>query len=247
MGHVAKVAVWSSKTCKTLYILPDPQLYSVSCLAFSKNSEYLAVVSNDSMHTISVYNWKANFAVSKFYGGANHILGVCFSISKTSQQQLGLVSYGMQELKFWDNVCTQCPISHRPVFGEVGVMQSFLCCEIFVECPTLGTADGNMYVFDGCNLKHAVKCHNGSVNAMHVSTTHMLATGGRDGVIRIWNSNHECIKEYSIDSIITSFNPKVRSVCFSSDGTRIMIGKHDFSLTAVSTDRSASRLRYTWE
>jgi hypothetical protein len=36
------------------------------------------VVNLDRDHTITVYDWKANLALSKFYGGTNHILGVFF-------------------------------------------------------------------------------------------------------------------------------------------------------------------------
>jgi hypothetical protein len=41
-------------------------------------TELLAVVNLDRDHTITVYDWKANIALSKFYGGTNHILGVFF-------------------------------------------------------------------------------------------------------------------------------------------------------------------------
>ena len=75
------VAIWDTKTCKTKYVVPEVQLYAVSCVAFSQDKELLAVVNSDRDHTITVYDWKANVALSKFYGGNNHVLGVFFTES----------------------------------------------------------------------------------------------------------------------------------------------------------------------
>ena len=221
MGHAAQLVIWNTKTCKTVFKFPHLQLYSVCACAFSPGDEYIAVVGNDSFHTITIYNWKSNICVGKFFGGGNQLLGVAFT--RSEKGELGLVSYGLGELKFWSEVTSRDAIAMKPVYGEIGAAQNFLCCEIFANCPTLGTSDGNLYVFDGHVLRHAVKAHNGAVNCIHTAVN-LLVTGGRDGVIRLWNQMHECTKEFVIDNLITSFNPKVRSVCLSPDGKRIVVG-----------------------
>lgn len=234
MGYNPLVSIWDSKSCKTKYIVPDIQKNSVSCIAFSKDDEYLAIVSNDGSHTISIYNWKANFLVSKAYGGSNYVVGVNFI-----DNDYGLVSYGVKELRIWKNIKSRFPICSRALLGDIGTLQTFLSCDVFNGQPNIGTADGNLYVFEGSDptLKHVVKAHNGAVNALHSnSIVSLLVSGGKDGAIRLWNKSHECIKEYMVDSIISlSHSPRVRSVAFNNDGSHIIVGTRGaeiFEITA---------------
>lgn len=101
MGHRPLVSIWDARTCTTKCLAPETQLYSVCCVAVSPDKDYIALVNLDKDHTISVYDWRTNVVVSKFYGGANHILGVFFTEyteEEGSGSGLGLVSYGVKVL-----------------------------------------------------------------------------------------------------------------------------------------------------
>ena len=254
MGHRPIVAIWDSSTCQTQFVLPEVQLHAVACLAFSASNEYLAVVNGDRDHTISVYDWRANMAVAKCYGGGNHILGVFFTDTRgggppTGEDEAnsspGLVSYGVQEIKFWKNMTTRFPTSMRPKLGEQGVMQSFLCGEVFMGRPTIGTTDGFLYVFSDTALINTVKGHNGPLTAMDVSPAKKwLVSGGKDGSVRVWSADLNCVKEFVLDSLLETVNPSVRSVAFNSAGSSIVVGTRAaeiFELSVVSGARISDK------
>jgi len=242
MGHNPSVAVWDAKTCRTLFVLPESERPKggACCVAFSRSGELLIVVGMDEQHTISVYDWKNCFLVSKCHGGSQRVLGVCFTnddektdMEENNNEDIGFVSYGVKELRIWTKIRSRFPVCHRAILGNVGVLQTFLTCEIFNGRPNVGTTDGNLYVFESTNsgkLKHAVKAHIGAVNAMHCyrskkAESNLLVTGGRDGAIRLWNNDHECIKEFMVEAVLPACqSPRVRSVAFSNDGTRLVVG-----------------------
>lgn len=244
------MAIWDSRTCTTRFVAPEVQLNAVSCVAFSADKEFLAIVNLDKDHTVTVYDWKANLAVNKFYGGTNHILGIFFTENEVRDgedpaNKLGLVTYGVKELKFWKGVTTRFPTSTRPKIGEQGVLQSFLCGEQFVGKPVIGTADGFLYVFGDGALVNSVKGHSGPLTAMDVSSLKKwLVSGGKDGTVRVWSADMSCIKEFVLDSLLESINPSVRSVAFNAQGTHLVIGTRAseiFELSIVSGTKTRDK------
>ena len=220
MGHQPFVAVWDSTTCQTLATIPELHPRAISAMAFSRSADLLATVSLDEDHTISVYDWKRSMVMCRAYGGSAHVLDVCFSDDDQS-----LVTCGVKEIKFWAGVMSRAPTSSRPTLGEIGQLQPFLCCRYFAGNPTVGTSDGNLYIFVDNSLRHAVKAHDGAVTAMDVSLLgNLLVTGGKDGAVRIWSVHLECSKEITIDSVLQSSGPRVRSVAFSADANNLVIG-----------------------
>jgi microtubule-associated protein-like 6 len=245
MGHRPTVAVWDTRTCTTRFVVPEVQLNAVSCVAFSADKELLAVVNLDRDHTITVYDWKANVAVSKFYGGSNHILGVFFTAPETSREEgvapgPGLVSYGVKELKIWKGVATRFPTSVRPKIGEQGSLQTFLCGELFLGRPVIGTSDGFLYQFGDTALIKTVKGHSGPLTAMDVNASKKwLVSGGKDGTVRVWSADLACIKEFVVDSLLETVNPSVRSVAFNALGTHIVIGTRAAEIFDVAVTNGA--------
>lgn len=250
MGHRPSVAIWDTRTCITRFVAPELQLNAVSCVAFSPDKEYLAVVNLDRDHTITVYDWKASIAVSKVYGGTNHVLGIFFTEHETRDgenpaNKLGFVSYGVKELKFWKGVGTRFPTSTRPKIGEQGVLQAFLCGEQFVGKQVIGTADGFLYVFSDSTLVNCVKGHSGPLTAMDVSPLKKwLVSGGKDGTVRVWSADMSCIKEFVLDSLLESINPSVRSVAFNALGTHLVIGTRAaeiFELSIINGTKTSEK------
>ena len=250
MGANPTVAVWDAKTCKTLFVLSenDRPKNGVCAVALSKNAELLIFVGLDEQHTISIYDWKNNFLISRCHGGSKRVLGVCFTDEDNSDDtgsgDVSFISYGVKELRVWTHARSRFPLCFRAELGDVGVLQTFLTCEMFNGQPNVGTTDGNLYVFESRSsavLKHAVKAHVGAVNAMHTcqhsgSGVKLLVTGGRDGAVRLWNTDHECIKEFTVDTIIPScHNNRVRSVAFNVDGSRIVVSTKGGEIFEINT------------
>ena len=168
IGYHPIVCVWDSHSCETLVTLSDVQSYSVCAVNFSYDQSYVAVVSADQFHTISIYNWRSNSLVSRFYGGINRIMHVSFS--DDGEQ---FVSVGVKVIKFWTNFKTRNPTSLIPKLGEIGAKQPYLCSIFFNDKPTVGCSDGNLYVFVGKSLRHAVKAHQ-VTHSLTYSLTHSL-------------------------------------------------------------------------
>lgn len=238
LGHVPKVCVWDSRNCSTLRILPDSQLKSVLCLAFSNSSDVLAVVGLDNNHTISLYDWKSNVLLCRGFNGSRRVIDICFS---DNDQQI--LSCGMKEVKLW-NVSTWALSSRSQVITDGGRAQPFLCGVYFAGSPTVGTVDGHFYVFEKNSLHHAVKAHTGGVHALNVSLSgDQMVSGGKDGLIKLWNSELDCMKELSVDSILPISQPsvssRVRSVCFSKDSQFLLIGTRGAEIFEVRISNSS--------
>lgn len=235
MGHEPFVVVWNSQTCETVATIPDLYTKAVSNVAFSSNSALLATVGLDDDHTISIYDWRSGMLVSRAYGGSAHILDIAFS-----DDDLNMISCGIKEIRIWSQVSSRTPSYVKPTLGEVGQSQPFLCCRYFAGNATVGTGDGNLYLFvDNC-LKTVVKAHDGPVATMSVNLQgSFLATGAKDGAVRIWNVHLECTKEITIATIYQSQNPKVRSVAFSSDGNNVLVGTRGAEIMEVAVRSGA--------
>jgi WD40 repeat protein len=163
--------------------------------------------------------------------------------SDSNQSDIGFVSYGVRELRVWENIRSRFPVCRRGHLGDVGVLQTFLTCEVFAGSPNVGTTDGNIYVFESNFsgvMKHAVKAHIGAVTAMHCSRSGpsgsvLMVTGGRDGAVRLWNKDHECLKELMVEALLPScHSPRVRSVAFSVDGSKVAVGTKGGEIFEIS-------------
>lgn len=238
IGQAPKVYVWDTRSCTSLCILADTQMKSIISLAFSNSSDLLAVVSLDNDHTISVYEWRNNLLLCRGYNGSKRIVQIAFS-----DDDRQILSCGIKEIKVW-NLSTWSLSCINQTISDGGRHQPFLCCTYFSNFPTVGTVDGHFYVFQQNTLHHAIKAHSGGVHALHVSLGgDQLVSGGKDGLIKIWNSALDCIKEMAVDSILPasqpSVSPRVRSVCFSKDSQFILVGTRGAEIFEVRINNSS--------
>jgi WD40 repeat protein len=238
IGQSPRVLIWDTRTSATLRILSDTQMKSVISIAFSNSCDLVAVVSLDNDHTISVYDWRNNLLLCRGATGAKRIVQVCFS-----DDDRQILSCGIKEIKVW-NLSTWALCSVTQTIADGGRYQPFLCCTYFSNCPTVGTVDGHFYVFQQNSLHHAIKAHTGGVHAIHVSLPgDQLVSGGKDGLIKIWNSSLDCIKELAVDSILPtsqpSISPRVRSVCFSKDSQFLLVGTRGAEIFEVRINNSS--------
>ena len=232
MGVNPFISIWNTLTCETLAIMPDKHISQVGSLAFSNSSIYLAACTIDVNHTITVYDWEHAIILSRTYGGSARILSLAFSNDENT-----LCVSGIKDITFWSNITTRHPSSKKPIFGEIGRLQTFLCCLYFGNRATIATNDGHLYVFNEESLTHTVKAHGGSIHAISVNDENtILASGGKDGVLRLWNLSLECIKEITLDTIIMTHDTNIRSLSFSHNSQRILIGTKAADIFEVIID-----------
>jgi len=216
---------------QTVRILPDRQLCSISALAFSNNTKLLAVASLDEDHTISVYNWKERLLISRAHGGSGRVFDFSFS-----DRDVDLLSCGIKSIKLW-NIENRCMTCSAPALNSLGELQPFLCCTFFSGLPVIGTADGSLYILSniGDILRRNVRAHDGEICSIHASQDNkLLATGGKDGIIRVWNPNFDCLKEIQLETILAYRTPRIRSVCFNSDGNLLLVGTRGSEILEIN-------------
>mmetsp|Transcript_9124 Transcript_9124/g.28531 ORF Transcript_9124/g.28531 Transcript_9124/m.28531 type:complete len:1145 (-) Transcript_9124:413-3847(-) len=113
--------------------------------------------------------------------------------------------------------------------GRQGSIQAFLCCTHLpsTDC-VVGTADGHLFVFGGSSkqLEKSIKAHDGFVYAMDApwlrngtTSTIAVATGARDGDVKLWNGSLEIISKFDNRGA-----GPVRSVFVSADASRVLVG-----------------------
>ena len=94
---------------------------------------------------------------------------------------------------------------------------------------------GHIYLWDCRNCVKTVKAHDKSVNVIFVCK-HGLITGGRDGKVRLWSATGSNIEPGAVFDIggLGSFNPRVRSVCWSADGAKLLVGTMGAEIYEIS-------------
>lgn len=228
MGERANLFVWDPHTLRTLFVLPEAQRCSVCALAFSAQGSLLCVAGNDRMHTVSVYDWRRCALHCKLFAGESKLMGVTFCDDAT------LLTVGVKHIKFWQDVRGTFPQCVSPSFAGIGRVQTFLCCASFAAVQVVGTAEGDLYVFESLSLKQVVKAHVGGVFSLCVSPDiSRLFTGGQDGALRAWDSSFECTREVALESLSKNYAHAVRAIAVYASGDNDVLYDNDAVLVGT--------------
>ncbi|XP_034043528.1 echinoderm microtubule-associated protein-like 6 [Thalassophryne amazonica] len=155
-----------------------------------------------------------------------------FDVTWVPFQPSRLVSCGVKHIKFW-TLCGNALTPKRGIFGKVGDLQTILCVAAAKDEVTYsGALNGDVYVWRGITLIRTIQAaHAAGIFSMHASEEG-FATGGRDGCVRLWDSDFKPITKIDLREAEQGYKGlSIRSVCWKADC--ILAGTQDSEIFEV--------------
>ncbi|MEE6474307.1 hypothetical protein FKM82_010342 [Ascaphus truei] len=230
-GQVGKdpyICIWDSYTVQTLSILKDVHTHGVAGLAFDSDGQRLASVGLDAKNTVCIWDWQKGKVLATATGHSDRI----FDISWDPYQPNRLVSCGVKHIKFW-TLCGNALTAKRGIFGKTGDLQTILCLACARDDITYsGALNGDIYVWKGLTLVRTIQgAHSAGIFSMY-ACEEGFATGGRDGCIRLWDTDFKPITKIDLRESEQGYKGlSIRSVCWKAD--RILAGTQDSEIFEV--------------
>ncbi|XP_075452066.1 echinoderm microtubule-associated protein-like 6 isoform X3 [Ascaphus truei] len=230
-GQVGKdpyICIWDSYTVQTLSILKDVHTHGVAGLAFDSDGQRLASVGLDAKNTVCIWDWQKGKVLATATGHSDRI----FDISWDPYQPNRLVSCGVKHIKFW-TLCGNALTAKRGIFGKTGDLQTILCLACARDDITYsGALNGDVYVWKGLTLVRTIQgAHSAGIFSMY-ACEEGFATGGRDGCIRLWDTDFKPITKIDLRESEQGYKGlSIRSVCWKAD--RILAGTQDSEIFEV--------------
>ncbi|KAK1171259.1 echinoderm microtubule-associated protein-like 6 isoform X3 [Acipenser oxyrinchus oxyrinchus] len=230
-GQVGKdpyICVWDTDNVQTISILKDVHTHGVACLAFDLDGQRLSSVGLDAKNTLCIWDWKKGKVLATATGHSDRI----FDIAWDPFQQNRLVSCGVKHIKFWA-LCGNALTPKRGIFGKTGDLQTILCLASAKDDITYsGALNGDIYVWKGLNLVRTIQgAHGAGIFSMY-ACEEGFATGGRDGCIRLWDTDFKPITKIDLRETEQGYKGlSIRSVCWKAD--RILAGTQDSEIFEV--------------
>ncbi|OCT79280.1 hypothetical protein XELAEV_18026090mg [Xenopus laevis] len=230
-GQVGKdpyICIWDSYTVQTVSILKDVHTHGVAGLAFNSDGQRLASVGLDAKNTVCIWDWQKGKVLATATGHSDRI----FDISWDPFQSNRLVSCGVKHIKFWI-LCGNALTAKRGIFGKTGDLQTILCLACAKDDVTYsGALNGDIYVWKGLTLTRTIQgAHSAGIFSMY-ACEEGFATGGRDGCIRLWDTDFKSITKIDLRESEQGYKGlSIRSVCWKAD--RILAGTQDSEIFEV--------------
>jgi WD40 repeat protein len=195
----------------------------VDAVGFSENDRYLICIRSDDFHSLQIFDWKNKTLIAKTFTGSQSIYQAVALKEKSTLESL--VTIGSQHIKFWKSFSNGYLHCISPDLSELTTSFNFICCVSNPMNTVVGTDDGYLCVFQEYQLRQTVKAHSSAVVSLAFNEkSKSLYSGGVDGVVRVWNSSLECLKEISLESMSKSHNFGCKAIAVSSDNHVACIG-----------------------
>lgn len=178
----------------------------------------------DTHFTINVWEWRKGKILATVRGHSDRIMDIKFSTNQPDR----IVSCGVKHIKFW-TVAGNTLNAKKGIFGKTGEIQTMLCIGYGSDDTVYaGTLNGDIYVWRGNNLSGVIRnAHKGAVHTLE-SSPDGFASGGKDGTIKLWDSDFKPIKALTLDGEQRLI---VRSVCWRGD--KVLAGTQDSQIYEI--------------
>eukprot|EP00949_MAST-11_sp_MAST-11-sp1_P004459 g4459.t1 len=228
----SRVRLWATSTCVEVSALQRAAKGFVTCMAFSSTSQRLCTVTAGPKNfTVAVYtdvsesvDWSSTSLVAKQVVGSDPVL-CCKFLGKASSSLGFNLFTGGQSLPFFWKQSGQSLAATRGLFDRAAKRQPQLCAEILGDALITGTANGNIYMWEGSRVARVVPAHRSMIASMHAIDCEKLVTGSRDGVVKVWDRTLECIRTFDLKQAApNSLVMQIRAVRFNSALTKVVVG-----------------------
>jgi microtubule-associated protein-like 6 len=218
MGKSPSVIVWDAGSCATLAVLKGFHKKGVCQVAWSEDGTKIASVGQDDDHSIAVYDWEQERKIGSCKADQNKVLDIKFAPGPAPGTQ-NLVTCGEKHVKFWTMKGRNLKVK-KGIFGKMGKIQTNLSIGFAGGKTVTGTASGDLYVWEGRTVVQVIAAHGSSVNALS-SCANGIASGGKDGKIKLWTPELrlKCTFEVGV-----SRNSSIRSICWNPDNGKVLVG-----------------------
>ena len=248
-GPRPKVWIWDSTSGNAIASFGELHQHSIPVVAFSPGDatgigggNRLVTVGRDENHTVAIYhtltgNWDDGRLQAFAQSGKQDILFACFI---AGGGEFELITGGVHTVTFWKTMGSGILEATRGYFGRRGKVQPLTCACSIRQLIVTGTVSGHLYTWDQekRTILQAIKAHSSTVNAIIARTTlkgDFFVTGGKDGVIKLWNTSMHCIKAFNMtEARPPPRDSKVRSVSINDVGNTILVGTQGSELFEIT-------------
>ncbi|GAB1295883.1 Echinoderm microtubule-associated protein-like 6 [Apodemus speciosus] len=166
---------------------------------------HLASVGLDAKNTVCIWDWRKGKLLASATGHSD---------------------------RFW-TLCGNALTAKRGIFGKTGDLQTILCLACAKEDITYsGALNGDIYVWKGLSLVRTIQgAHSAGIFSLY-ACEEGFATGGRDGCIRLWDTDFKPITKIDLRETEQGYKGlSIRSVCWKAD--RLLAGTQDSEIFEV--------------
>ena len=128
----------------------------------------------------------------------------------------------------------------RGIFGKRTKIQPLLC-GVAVDggggAAVTGTASGLLYMWQNGSVTKVTPAHQGAVYALAAGPEGVLASGGRDGVVRLWSPTLIELRSFEVvDAPEPPLSSSVHAVAFDRLGTKLLVAQRSGELFEVARE-----------
>ncbi|ETV90518.1 hypothetical protein H310_14708 [Aphanomyces invadans] len=224
-GKFPAIHVWQSQALHVVSTLRGIHKRGVVELAFNPAGNILASAGSDVDNAIVLYDWELGVVLSSVKSGPHKLLGLVFHPATST-----FLALNKQTVLFYAPQGRNL-VRKQALMGKRGFAQPFLSVVFVHHDAIVGSTSGELYKFKGIELVTIVPAHTRSVAALAVHGTSVVS-GGRDGLVKLWTSELECVSEWN------SVNQMpIRSLAWA--GPSLLVGTRDSAIFELSaTDGS---------
>ncbi|CAM9609602.1 unnamed protein product [Scytosiphon promiscuus] len=263
VGAHPKVIVWNGTTKKIKTMVAGFHTVGIAGLAWSPCGNLLASVGADSWHSLQITEAVSSSSARPTFRvrtGLSRPLGMSWTGDGSSLVTCGQTHKDSPPLVFWVREASTGSFARKRGIARGGNLAPSSDVQLVVAavkavasagagaapsppCIVSGTAGGGLCLWRGRNCSLAVKdAHLGAVEVLSVGTlAHgggaVVASGGRDAKVKLW-SVIDLSPLATLDVMATPSVAglrQVRSVCLSSDGTKVLVGTLGSDILELAT------------
>ena len=208
MGEIGKkpqICIWDVHSGNTLVTCGGFHRRGICLLAWSPSGRMLASIGLDDDHSLAVYDTETGDLIASSKGHQSRVLGLLFK----SENEIIIV--GVKHAKFFELNQRRLK-GKKGIFGKKGKIQAILTVASLGTNVVTGQADGTLYLWQGrnCQMKteqrkashpDGPKGHVGPVTSIWTMAREGVISGGRDGVVIVWDRTLTELKRFDITTL----------------------------------------------